>query len=207
MNPSHFNKLKERRPQLEAILPDIEKACQLLLDSLKNNGQLLLCGNGGSASDADHIAGELLKGFKSKRPLSPSEKEGLPEALATQLQGGIRAIPLTSFSALSTAFTNDVDPLLTYAQLTWALGRTGDVLLGISTSGNAVNVGHAARTAKAKGMKVIGLTGQSGGALKELCDVCICAPSTETYLIQEFHLPIYHCICLTLESELFPEEN
>jgi D-sedoheptulose 7-phosphate isomerase len=203
----HLSHLQSRRPELAPLIPDLEKAFHLMLESLRQDGQLLLCGNGGSAADCDHIAGELLKGFKSKRPLGEAQTTGLSEHLATKLQNGIRAIPLTGFSALSSAFINDVDPLMTFAQLVWALGRKGDILLAISTSGNAVNVAHAAEAARAKGMTVIGLSGQSGGKLKSLSDICICAPSTETFIIQEYHLPIYHTWCLMLEAALYPQDT
>lgn len=165
-----------------------------------------LCGNGGSAADADHWAGELLKGFCKDRPLSMQERGTLRPEIAQKLQGALPAIPLTSFPAASTAFGNDVDPALAYAQLTSALGRPGDVFVGLSTSGNARNVGAAAEVARAKGLPVIGLTGASGGKLKAWCTVCICAPSTETYRVQEYHLPIYHCLSLMLEENFFGQK-
>jgi D-sedoheptulose 7-phosphate isomerase len=171
--------------------------------SLANEGKLLLCGNGGSAADADHWAGELLKGFCSKRPLMPDEKVGLPPILAEQLQRPLPAIPLTSFTALATAFANDVAPELCFAQLTWALGNAGDVFIGISTSGNAKNVGWAAQAARSRGLRTIGLTGKSGGELKNHCEVMVRVPAMETYLVQELHLPIYHCLSLMLEEEFF----
>ena len=155
---------------------------------------MLLCGNGGSAADAEHWAGELLKGFVQKRPLNSVEKSGLPADLALKLQGALPAIPLTGFVSLGTAFANDVDPNLTFAQLVWGLGRPGDVLIGISTSGNARNVCMAMEAARVRGMLRIGLSGKTGGDLCSLCNVCIKAPATETYLIQEYHLPIYHCL-------------
>lgn len=204
---NHLAHLLERCPELAPIQGDILAAHEMLLASLKQGGRLLLCGNGGSAADCEHWAGELLKGFKSKRPLSAADQAALGPEIGPKLQGGIPAIPLTGFPGLATAFTNDVDPFLIYAQLVWGLGRPGDVLIGLSTSGNAANVGHAARTARVKGIKVLGLTGQTGGALKPLCDLCLCAPSTETFRIQEFHLPIYHCLCLMLEDALFPRHS
>jgi len=199
----HLVHLQERYPDLSACVEDIGKAFDVMRHSLANNGKLLLCGNGGSAADADHWAGELLKGFRSKRPLTSGEKANLPPLLAEQLQRPLCAIPLTSFAALTTAFSNDVAPELCFAQLTWALGNAGDVFVGISTSGNAKNVGLAAQAARARGLHTIGLAGQSGGALKQYCDVMICVPATETYLVQEFHLPIYHCLSLMLEDEFF----
>jgi D-sedoheptulose 7-phosphate isomerase len=193
-----------RCPELKPLEQDLLRAYAMLESCLRSGGKVLLCGNGGSAADCEHWAGEMLKGFKSKRPLAAEDQAKLPPGLATQLQGGLPAIPLTGFPGLATAFNNDVDPNLTYAQLVWALGRPGDVLIGISTSGNAKNVGHAAETARAKGMPVLGLSGAAGGRLKPLCDLCLCAPSNETFRIQEFHLPIYHTLCLLLEEAFFP---
>ncbi|GAA3762217.1 hypothetical protein GCM10022270_21260 [Terriglobus aquaticus] len=164
---------------------------------------LLIAGNGGSAADAEHWAGELLKGFCRTRPLSAAERTGLDEAIAGRLQGAIRCIPLTGFPAFTTAFANDVDPTLIYAQLVWALGRPGDIFIGISTSGNARNVCEAAKVARARGLKIIGLTGSSGGALKEHCDICLRVPAAETYEVQELHLPVYHCLSRMLEEEFF----
>jgi D-sedoheptulose 7-phosphate isomerase len=145
----------------------------------------------------------LLKGFKLERPLSPAERGALRPELAARLQGALPAIPLTSFAALTTAFGNDVAAELAYAQLAWGLGRRGDVFVGLSTSGNAKNVCAAAEVAREKGMRVIGLTGATGGKLKPLCDVCLCAPVTETFRVQEYHLPIYHCLSLMLEEAFF----
>ena len=199
----HIKNLLERRPQLAACRGDIENAFATLRDCFRSGGKLLLCGNGGSAADADHWAGELLKGFALKRPLSPAEKAGLPPDLAGKLQGALPVIPLTGFAALGTAFANDVDPQLIFAQLIWGLGRPGDVFIGISTSGNARNVCAAMETAKARGMYALGLSGRTGGRLNALCDLCLKVPADETYLIQELHLPIYHCLCLMLEDEFF----
>ena len=200
---SHINKLLQRCPELAECQGEIEKSFAILCDCFRSGGKLLLCGNGGSAADAEHWAGELLKGFGQKRPLSQAEKQGLPEALGLKLQGALPVIPLTGFVSLSTAFGNDVDPDLIFAQLVWGLGRPGDVLVGISTSGNARNVGAAMEAAKARGMRRIGFSGRTGGRLNPLSEVCIKAPADETYLIQEFHLPIYHCLCLMLEDEFF----
>lgn len=200
---SHINKLLQRCPELAECQGEIEKSFAILCDCFRSGGKLLLCGNGGSAADAEHWAGELLKGFGQKRPLSQAEKQRLPEALRLKLQGALPVIPLTGFVSLSTAFANDVDPDLIFAQLVWGLGRPGDVLVGISTSGNARNVCAAMEAAKARGVRRIGLSGRTGGKLNPLCEVCIKAPADETYLIQEFHLPIYHCLCLMLEDEFF----
>jgi D-sedoheptulose 7-phosphate isomerase len=195
--------LLENYPQLEVCVPDILLAHEALRDAYTAGNKLLLCGNGGSASDADHISGELLKGFQSKRPLTLEQTTAVGEELASKLQQSLPAIPLTAFAALSTAYTNDVTAEHIYAQLTLGLGKPGDILWGISTSGNAINVGHALKVARAQGLKSIGLTGQSGGAMKPLCDICICAPSSETFRIQEYHLPIYHVLCLMLEDHFF----
>lgn len=184
-------------------MPDMVSVYETLKDAYVSGNKLLLCGNGGSASDADHISGEILKGFESKRPLTAEQRENMGEELAANLQQSLPAIPLTAFTALSTAYTNDVDAEYIYAQLTLGLGKPGDVLLGISTSGNALNVGHALKVAKGQGMSTLGLTGQTGGAMKPLCDVCICVPSSETFRIQEYHLPIYHVLCLMLEDHFF----
>jgi D-sedoheptulose 7-phosphate isomerase len=203
MPKRHLIALLQRHPELAAVEPAITQAYETLRQSFRSGGKILLCGNGGSAADADHWAGELLKGFCHDRPLSKKARGSLRPAIASKLQGALPAIPLTSFPAASTAFGNDVDPILAYAQLTSALGRRGDVLVGLSTSGNAQNVCAAAEVARAKGMKVIALTGASGGKLKGLSDVCICAPSAETYRAQEYHLPIYHCLSLMLEEKFF----
>ncbi len=195
--------LLQNYPQLEVCVPDVLAAYELLLGVYRGGNKLLLCGNGGSASDADHISGELLKGFQSKRPLPSADRAALGEDLAAKLQQSLPAIPLTAFAALSTAYTNDVDAEYIYAQLTLGLGKAGDALLGLSTSGNARNVGHALRVARARGLRTLGMTGETGGAMRELCDVCIRVPSRETFRIQEYHLPIYHVLCLLLEDALF----
>lgn len=203
MNTQHLKNLVERAPELKVCLGDIEVAFALLLNSIQNQGKLLLCGNGGSAADSEHWAGELLKGFCSKRPLSENDRANLPEEVASKLQKAIPAIPLTGFLSLSTAFSNDVSPELVFSQLVWALGKSNDVFIGLSTSGNAKNVCHAAQVAKKCGLKTIALTGKDGGMLAPLCDIAICVPATETYRIQEYHLPIYHCLSLMLEETLF----
>lgn len=199
--------LLENYPRLEVCAPDIRAAFETLRRCYRAGGKLLLCGNGGSASDADHISGELLKGFQSKRPLSDTDQTSIGPDLAAHLQQALPAIPLTAFSALSTAYTNDVDAEYIYAQLVLGLGKPGDVLLGLSTSGNAKNVRHAMRVARARGLKVLGLGGETGGAMRECCDVCIRVPSSETFRIQEYHLPIYHCLCLMLEDDFFGDPS
>lgn len=192
----------ERHPKLEACSQSITEAYELLTRCFNNGRKLLLAGNGGSASDADHISGELLKGFCKKRPLGKEWEASMGE-LTHRLQGALPAIPLPNLMSLMTAFSNDCDAKDCFAQLTFGLGQEGDVLLCITTSGNSENLLRAARVAKAKGMSIIGLTGQSGGKLKPLTDICICAPETQTHKIQEYHLPIYHALCLMLEDTFF----
>lgn len=203
MPQRHLTNLLQRRPELAGASKSITQAYEALRKCFQSGGKILLCGNGGSAADADHWAGELLKGFCHARPLPKQDRGRLRPAIAAKLQGALPAIPLTAFPAASTAFGNDVDPVLAYAQLTSALGRRGDVFVGLSTSGNAKNVCAAAEVARAKGMKVVALTGASGGKLKGLSDVCICAPAKETYRAQEYHLPVYHCLSLMLEEKFF----
>lgn len=204
MNPAeHLDQLFTRLPQLRPCADPILAAYEAMRSSFLNAGKLLLCGNGGSSADADHWAGELLKGFRSRRPLREKERALLSPEIADSLQGALPAIPLNSFPAFASAFANDVDPQLIYAQLVWALGRENDVFVGISTSGNAGNVCAAAQVAAARGLKTIALTGQSGGKLKGLCEIAICVPATETYLIQEYHLPVYHTLSLMLEDMFF----
>ena len=197
--------LLQRRPELSVCQIDVIRAFEMMRDCFRRGGKILLCGNGGSAADAEHWAGELLKGFVHKRPLNQKDQHGLPAQLALKLQGGLPAIALTGFVSLGTAFANDVDPQLVFAQLVWVLGRPGDLLVGISTSGNARNVCAAMEVAKARGLVRVGLSGKTGGRLFSNCDLCVRAPAIETYLIQEFHLPIYHCLSLMLEDDFFGE--
>ena len=199
--------LLQRLPELTPCRPSILATYQALHDCLRRGGKLLLCGNGGSAADADHWAGELLKGFKRLRPLSAEDQARFRPELAHRLQGALPAIPLTGFPALSSAFGNDVAPELVFAQLTWALGKPGDVWIGLSTSGQATNVCAAAEVARARGLITVGLTGESGGRLAPLCDHVIRAPARETYRVQEYHLPLYHCLSLMLEDAFFGDEN
>ena len=205
-----LNELIERYPVLSEIKDDITKATKEMITCYESGGKVLLCGNGGSCADCDHIAGELMKGFLKKRPLSSAQKEelttnmpSLDDELLSKLQCGLPAISLPSMTAPNSAFANDVDPDLIYAQGVLALGKAGDILIGISTSGNSKNVCAAAKIAKATGCKVIGLTGCKGGELKEYADVCICVPESETFKIQELHLPVYHCICAMIEEYFF----
>jgi D-sedoheptulose 7-phosphate isomerase len=170
----------------------------------------MVCGNGGSASDSLHIVGELMKEFAVKRPLSEDMKKALAEAgddgyIGANLQGALPAVSLVGVTALESAYANDAAPDLGFAQQVFGLGNRGDLLLGITTSGNSKNVIYAAKTAKAKGVKTVALTGCGGGKIKDICDCAIVAPADETYKIQEFHLPIYHTLCLVLENEFFKD--
>ncbi len=196
-------------PALGVCREDIQSAVDAILEMHNNGGKLLLCGNGGSAADCEHISGELLKGFMLKRKAGGELLDALSKELgkdgAEKLQQGVAAIPLPSLVGVGSAFCNDVDPALVYAQLVLTLGSANDVLLCISTSGNSKNVVQAAKTARALGICTIALTGESGGALKSLCDIAICVPETETYRVQEYHLPVYHAICAQVEEAVFGE--
>ena len=202
--------LIERYPLLECCKESIWEAFCILEAAYSKGRKLLVCGNGGSASDSEHIVGELMKEFKLKRKVFASQAEAMkavdPEmgaVLAEHLQGALPAITLTAHSSLTTAFMNDSEPVLVFAQQVNGYGKPGDVFLGISTSGNSKNVLYAAVTAKAKGLHVIGLTGAKENKLMKYCDVCIRVPETETYKIQELHLPVYHCLCMMLEEKFF----
>ena len=202
--------LIERYPQLGVCQKNIWAAFDILRETYHQEGKLLVAGNGGSAADSEHIVGELMKGFKKQRRLGEAacaallaEDEEKGAVLSAHLQGALPAIALDGHSALSTAYMNDCEPLLCFAQQVNGFGRSGDVFMGISTSGNSQNVLYAATVAKAKDMKVIGLTGANDSRLSALADVCIQVPETETYKVQELHLPVYHCLCLMLEEEFF----
>lgn len=204
--------LTERYPVLGVCKESIAEAYRILEKCYAGGGKLLIAGNGGSCADGEHIVGELMKGFKSRRACPPEfaaklkEIDGVRgEELAQRLQGALPAIALDGHSALNTAFTNDVENggLLCFAQQVMGYGKEGDVLLAISTSGNSKNVMYAAVVARAKGMKVVALTGESGGQLAAFADVAIKAPVKETYMVQELHLPVYHCLCLMLEERFF----
>lgn len=210
----HIDLLLQRYPSLEGVKESIVKAYLLMEECYLNGGKILIAGNGGSAADAEHIVGELMKGFKM--PRKPTQEfanklvkanSELGETLANNLQGALAAIALDGHLALSTAYMNDCEPLLCFAQQVNGYGSAGDIFLGISTSGNSKNILYAATTAHAKGMQVIGLTGAKDSKLNAVSDVCIKAPETETYMIQELHLPIYHCLCLMLEDKFFGEKN
>lgn len=200
---SSIDTLITNYPKLEGCRSSIEKAIDLLYQSFSATKKLLLCGNGGSAADCDHISAELLKGFKRSRPLKEQWHKQFGTSLAKNLQGALPTFSLPQFTGLLTAFGNDCTAEYAYAQLVWALGEAGDSLLCISTSGNSANILHAAAIAKGKKLCTIGLTGQSGGRLKEQVQHCICVPETETYRIQELHLPIYHTLCMELEERFF----
>ncbi len=196
--------LTERYPQLECCVTDLRRAFAMLRRCYQDDHVVYICGNGGSAADAEHIVGELMKSFSRRRPISEAFARRLAEPkLACRLEGALRAIALTGQLSLSTAFANDVSPELVFAQQVFGYGRPGDVLWALSTSGNASNVLQALRVAPAREMFCLGLTGKSGGAMAQLCDVCICVPETETYKIQELHLPVYHALCRMLEVEFF----
>lgn len=199
---SHLTLLTSRYPSLDCVSGELEKMFEAAAECYTGGGKLLICGNGGSASDADHIVGELMKGFYKKRPLGVSSASGLGE-LAPLLQGSLPAISLTQHTALSTAFLNDVDPQMVFAQQVYGYGVRGDMFVGISTSGNAKNVANAARVAAARGLVTVGLTGQGGGELARLCDCCIRVPETVTAYVQELHLPVYHTLCAMLEEYFF----
>ena len=207
-----LDELIKRYPILERVREDIEAVYGILERCYENGGKLLIAGNGGSAADAEHIVGELMKGFVKRRPVTEEMKEALEKAdpvrgkeLSEKLQGGLPAIALVDHAALSTAFANDVDGMLSYAQQVNGYGKPGDVFLGISTSGNAENVMYAAVTAKAKGMQVVGLTGKVGGKLAGIADAAVIVPEMETYKIQELHLPVYHALCLMLEHRFYEQ--
>lgn len=204
--------LIRRYPKLEKEKEAIHITYAMLAQAFQTGGKLLVAGNGGSAADSEHIVGELMKGFEKKRRLDPSFHQKLTSAdpvlgskLCEKLQGALPAISLVGHPALATAYLNDVDPILGMAQQVHGIGRQGDVLLAISTSGNSANLLYAAVTAKAKGMKVAALTGKGGGKLKQYADAVINVKETETYKIQELHLPIYHTLCLMLEETFFRE--
>jgi D-sedoheptulose 7-phosphate isomerase len=209
-NKKFLDELIRRYRQLENIRGKLNETAERLIRCYQNGNKLLICGNGGSSCDSDHIAGELLKGFEQKRSLDDAMRKSLISAsgkrgqyLADKLQSGLPAISLSAHAGLITAVANDTDATLIYAQQVMAFGNPGDVLLGISTSGNAQNVLDAAVTARAKGMTVIGMTGETGGKLKALCDILINVPESRTAYVQELHLPVYHTLCLIIENHFF----
>lgn len=204
-----INELIKRYPSLGEIKESLEEASALMLKTAKNGGKILLCGNGGSAADCDHIVGELMKGFLSKRKINKEFADALKseypedgEYLSKNLQEAVPAISLTGHSALLSAFANDVAPDMVYAQQVYGYGKKGDLFIGLSTSGNSKNVVNAAKIAKAKGLSTIAFTGSAPSKL-DMCDVVLKAPETETFKVQEYHLPIYHYLCAELEKNLF----
>lgn len=209
-----LEKLLNQYPELNICSEDIEKSYDKIKTSFESGGKLLLCGNGGSASDCEHIVGELMKGFMKKRQIDGGFQNQLKEEwpsngeyLAQNLQGALPAVSLTSNGALMTAYSNDVAADMVFAQQVYGYGKSVDVLLGISTSGNSVNVIHALQVAKVLGIYTIGLTGKTGGKMKDICDTVICVPYNNTPDIQERHLPIYHTLCMMLEENFFENDK
>lgn len=200
----------DRHQDLLPLQENIRRVCETLVEVYRSGGKLLVCGNGGSCADGGHIVGELMKGFLLKRPLDPDTQERLKEdfgdegaLLAEKLQGGLPAISLNAHAALLSAFSNDVDPELVYAQQVMGYSKKGDAVIGISTSGNAANVAYALMAAKTAGAVSVALTGRDGGRIARLADCSLIVPAQETYRIQEYHLAVYHLICAVVESELF----
>lgn len=201
-------------PKLDDCTDDVKAALELLVGCAAAGQKVLTCGNGGSAADSEHIVGELMKGFTLQRPIGSGLRQKLNDAygrdgdwMADRLQGAIPAISLVSQTALMTAFLNDVDPTMLFAQQVLGYGKAGDCLIALSTSGNSKNIVNAVRIAKVLGVKTIGMTGESGGLLKDECDVCICAPARITARVQEYHLVIYHYLCEALELAVFGEQD
>ncbi len=212
----HFSKeqilerFRAKNPALVPLLPEIEAVCGVIVDCYRRGGRVFCCGNGGSSSDSAHIVGELLKGFLCERPLPDGDKAALREAdpelgplMADKLQGALAAVDLTTQQAILSAVANDTDPVLMYAQQLWGLGRSGDVLIGISTSGNARNVRAAGLAARRLGMTTVALTGSRGGRMGESFDFALRAPSDWTPEVQEYHIALYHLICALVEAEFF----
>lgn len=195
-----MEELLERYPKLSVCREDIEKASRLIYDTYKNGGKVLVCGNGGSAADSEHIVGELMKGFLKKREVSD---ERIPESLRKNMQGSLPAISLPSQCAVLSAFVNDVEPEMMYAQLVYGYAKENDLVIGISTSGNSKNVVNAVEVAKCMGVKTLSLTGEKESKLSGLSDVTVKVPETETFKVQELHLPVYHYLCAYVENMLF----
>lgn len=204
--------LIERFKELEPIKGNIDSAIESIINCYKNGNKVLIAGNGGSACDSEHIAGELLKSFVKKRPIKEEIRKELlsmedGKYIADNLEAPLRAIALTSHMGLSTAYLNDRDPYLIFAQQLLGFGDKGDVFIAISTSGNAKNIIHACKVAKAMGIKIISFTNNHGGKLAEMADIAIKAPSKETYIAQEYHEAIYHEICIKVEEYFFKEDR
>ena len=198
-----FDALIARRPELRQCRRDIEAAFSVLCESFRSCGKLLVCGNGGSAADAEHICGELLKKFRKRRAVPAEISAKLRPDLAAKLEGALPAVSLVSMSGILTAFANDVAWETAFAQQVLALAKPGDVLIALSTSGNSADCGAAAEVMKAGGVKSMAVTGERESRLSEVCDVAIRVPETETYKVQELHLPVYHALCAAIEEELF----
>lgn len=198
-------------PALQPLEGELLRAHALLREAFSGGGKLLVCGNGGSAADSAHVVGELMKGFRKRRPLPAKEAEAvqavpqMPQGFAARLQQALPAIDLTAQAALLTAFANDVDPDMVFAQQVYGYGRAGDALLALTTSGNSKNVVNAVHAARARGMRTLGITGEGESALSTLCDVCLRLPARETARVQEYTLPVYHALCALIEDEFFAE--
>ena len=206
------NQLLGRYPALQVCRQELLDAVTAICESYRSGHKLIACGNGGSAADAEHIVGELMKGFLLPRHLAPAMRACMQQVCPDEadyfmdnLQGALPALSMVNQVALNTAFANDQAPDLSFAQQLLGMGEAGDILLAISTSGNSTNVVYAVQMAKVKDVKSIVLTGKSGGRLKDLADIVICVPEDETYRIQEYHLPIYHMLCIAAENEFFGE--
>ena len=195
-----ISELLERYPSLQICKKDIEDALNLMIDTYKNDGKILVCGNGGSAADSEHIVGELMKGFMLKREV---KDERIPEELSCKLQGALPSISLVSQTGVLSAFINDVAPDMMYAQLVYGYGRKGDLLICLSTSGNSKNCVNAAEVAKCIGVNVLSFTGEKESKLSEISDCTIKVPETETFKVQEYHLPVYHYLCAMTENYFF----
>ena len=201
--------LTERYPALSVVKEDVLSAFELIKEAYEKDCRVYVCGNGGSASDSEHIVGELMKCFKKPRAIDSKFAEALKEEgdlglqLLEDLEGGLPAISLCGHPALTFAYLNDTNPMLTFAQQLSVLGREGDILLTLSTSGNSKNCVYATVVAKALQMKTVFLGGGTGGKLKDMADVSVIVPEKETFKVQEYHLPIYHCLCAMLEEEFF----
>ena len=208
-----FETWKEDNPALMHMEPMLIKSVEKICECYENGGKVLVCGNGGSASDSEHIVGELMKGFRKRRPLkdeagkillaASDEKEG--KFMVENLQGGLPAISLVSHSALITAFANDVEPQMVFAQQVLGYGKSGDVFIGLSTSGNSKNVLYGLKVAKGLGMSVIGFTGAKDSHISEQADIILRSTETETYKVQEEHIKFYHIICAAVENEFYVE--
>lgn len=210
----HVDFLLQRYPKLKCVQDSIIKGYFIMEECYLHDGKLLIAGNGGSAADSEHIAGELMKRFEIPRPVPEDFRKKLKEIdpvrgenLAKNLECSLMAIPLVAHEAMTTAYINDVDGYGVFAQQLFGFGRKGDVFLGISTSGNSKNILSATVVARALGIKILALTGKDGGELAKVADVAVVVPENKTFMIQELHLPIYHCWCLMLESRFFGKKE